>query len=81
VLPKEFDRERKQGFSIPLGEWLKEGAFKALFYDTLRSEGCSFDKQTVDDLIAGQENGRSNGERLFALVLFELWRKDYGVTF
>lgn len=81
VLPKEFDRERKQGFSIPLGEWLKDGAFKTLFYDTLRSNDCSFDRQTVDDLIAGQENGRSNGERLFALVLFELWRKEYEIAF
>jgi hypothetical protein len=39
VLQPEFDRQRKQGFSIPLRE------------------------------------------RFFALVLFELWRRKYGVTF
>jgi asparagine synthase (glutamine-hydrolysing) len=82
VLPPEFDRQRKQGFSIPLAEWLKGGAFRALFQEVLRDPGCSFDARTVDSLLRGQDKGRSNGERLFALVLFELWRREYGaVTF
>lgn len=81
VLPPEFDRQRKQGFSIPLGEWLKGGAFRALFNEVLRDPECSFDAGTVDSLLRGQDRGRSNSERLFALVLFELWRREYGVTF
>jgi hypothetical protein len=35
----------------------------------------------TDSLLRGQDRGRSNSERLFALVLFELWRREYGVTF
>lgn len=81
VLPPEFDRQRKQGFSIPMGEWLKGGAFRALFHEVLRDPECSFNAGTVDSLLRGQDQGRSNGERLFALVLFELWRREYGVTF
>jgi len=81
ILPPEFDQQRKQGFSIPLGEWLKGGAFGKLFNDVLRDPQCSFDAGTVDSLLAGQDKGRSNGERLFALVLFELWRREYAVTF
>jgi asparagine synthase (glutamine-hydrolysing) len=81
VLPPEFDRQRKQGFSIPLAEWLKGGAFRSLFNEVLRDPECSFDAGTVDSLLRGQDKGRSNGERLFALVLFELWRREYGVTF
>jgi asparagine synthase (glutamine-hydrolysing) len=81
VLPPEFDRQRKQGFSIPLGEWLKGGAFRALFHEVLRDPACSFDAGTVDSLLRGQDRGRSNSERLYALVLFELWRREYGVTF
>ena len=80
VLPPEFDRQRKQGFSIPLGEWLKGGPFRALFNKVLRDPQCSFDAATVDSLLRGQDKGRSNGERLFALVLFELWRREYGVS-
>jgi asparagine synthase (glutamine-hydrolysing) len=81
VLPPEFDRQRKQGFSIPLAEWLKGGAFRTLFHEVLRDPRCSFDAPTIDSLLRGQDRGRSNGERLFALVLFELWRREYGVTF
>lgn len=81
VLPPEFDRQRKQGFSIPLAQWLKGGAFRTLFQDVLRDPQCSFDSRMVASLLRGQDAGRSNGERLFALVLFELWRREYGVTF
>jgi asparagine synthase (glutamine-hydrolysing) len=81
VLPPEFDRQRKQGFSVPLGSWLKIGTFKNLFNEILRDPKCSFNPKTVDQLLHGQEMGRSNGERLFALVLFEIWRRDYGVSF
>jgi asparagine synthase (glutamine-hydrolysing) len=81
VLPPGFDQQRKQGFSIPLGKWLKTGAFRDLFHDVLRDPECCFDAQTVGNLLRGQDGGRSNGERLFALVLFELWRRKYGITF
>ena len=81
VLPPEFDRQRKQGFSIPLAEWLKGGPFRLLFNQVLRDPQSSFDTHTVDSLMRGQDKVRSNSERLFALVLFELWRREYGVTF
>jgi asparagine synthase (glutamine-hydrolysing) len=81
ILPTEFDHQRKQGFSIPLGEWLKAGSYKTLFNEVLRDNQCSFDSGTVNSLLLGQDKGRSNGERLFALVLFELWRHKYAITF
>lgn len=81
LLPPEFDHQRKQGFSIPLGEWLKDGAFGKLFNEVLRDPQCSFDTGTVDSLLRGQDKGRSNGERLFALVLFELWRREHKIVF
>jgi asparagine synthase (glutamine-hydrolysing) len=81
LLPPEFDQQRKQGFSIPLGEWLKGGAFGKLFKELLRDPQCSFDLGTVDSLFRYQDKGYKNGERLFALLLFELWRREYKVTF
>lgn len=81
VLPPAFDCKRKQGFSIPLNEWLKSGPFRELFWDTLQSRDCLFDRTAVQGLLKGQDRGFSNGERLFALVQFELWRKHYRATF
>jgi len=80
VLPPEFNMQRKQGFSIPMAEWLKAGPFRELFWDTLTSHDCLFDAATVRGLLKGQDAGYSNGERLFALVQFELWRKTYGAS-
>lgn len=77
VLPPEFDKKRKQGFSIPLAGWLENGPFRDLFHETLTSADCLFDPKTAMGLLKGQDVGFNNGERLFALVQFELWRKCY----
>lgn len=80
LLPPDFDRRRKQGFSIPLNEWLRTGSFRDLFYDVLKDPLCSFNRKAISELLAGQDKGRNNGERIFSLVLFELWRRAYGVA-
>jgi asparagine synthase (glutamine-hydrolysing) len=80
VLPAEFDMERKQGFSIPLAEWMRGGPWAAYVCDLLSGNDTPFDKAFVHDLIAGQSSGRANSERLFALALFELWRKTYAIS-
>jgi asparagine synthase (glutamine-hydrolysing) len=81
VLPSEFDRQRKQGFSLPLNKWLKGGPFLDLFNQVLSDPQCIFNVEVVKDLLKGQSFGYRNSERLFALVLFELWRREYKVDF
>jgi asparagine synthase (glutamine-hydrolysing) len=81
VLPRGFDYERKQGFSIPLDAWLESGAWAARFREVLLDPGATFHRSAVLGLLEGQRRGRNNSERLFALVLFELWRHEYRVTF
>ncbi len=80
LLPPKFDQNRKQGFSIPLASWLRSGAWHDYFHDVLaNSDNSMFDKKTVHSLLNGQANGRANSERLFALVIFELWRREYQI--
>ena len=82
ILPPEFDQQRKQGFSIPLAHWLQLGPWQDFFRDVLlNSDDSPFDRKFVRKLIDGQARGRANSERLFSLVLFELWRKQYKVSF
>jgi asparagine synthase (glutamine-hydrolysing) len=81
LLPPEFDRQRKQGFSIPLESWLKTGVWNNYFKEVLISaESPFFYKKAVSKILDGQAIGRANTERLFALVMFELWRKEYGIS-
>lgn len=80
LLPEQFDQQRKQGFSVPLSHWLKEGPWREYFWDILLGAESTFDRRQITELLKGQDRGRNNHERLFALVLLELWRRDYRVT-
>lgn len=82
ILPKEFDFNRKHGFSIPLSDWLKNGPWLKYFEDVLLSSSQNiFNKEIIIKLLKGQKCGFENSERLFALVLFELWRNEYKIIF
>ena len=80
LLPAEFDLRRKQGFSIPLATWLRSGEFRDYFHSVLLDGDTLFDRTVLRDLLAGQDRGRANSERLFALVMLESWRRLYQVS-
>jgi len=80
VLPRDFDRTRKHGFSIPLSTWLQAGAWRKYFEDVLLDVGQkTFNRDTIRRLLEGQNRGRTNSERLFGLLMVELWRREYRV--
>lgn len=80
LLPPNFDIKRKQGFSMPLNSWFKGdwGAFMSEVLDEV-DEGI-FNKNVIRGLIKRQRQGFPNANRLFALMMFELWRREYAVT-
>ncbi len=81
VLPPEFDQHRKHGFAVPLASWLRAGPWKDFFHDVLlSSESTVFEHSMIRQLLNGQAAGRANSERLFALVLFELWRREFKIS-
>lgn len=67
-LPADLDVERKQGFSIPLDQWLRESGEDELRRRLAGLPDC-IDKCEVDRLIIGHFRGRANGARLFALIM------------
>jgi asparagine synthase (glutamine-hydrolysing) len=79
VLPPQFDRHRKQGFSFPLASWLRTDAWERFFKDILLSSDL-LDRRAVRSMLNGQKQGQRNSERLFALTLLELWRGEYGMS-
>jgi asparagine synthase (glutamine-hydrolysing) len=81
VLPRNFDLRRKQGFSIPLASWLRSEPWLKFFRSVLLEPGDGlFEPRVLRALLVGQSKGRANAERLFALVMFELWRREYRVS-
>jgi asparagine synthase (glutamine-hydrolysing) len=79
LLPASFDVARKQGFSVPLARWLRGpwGSFvTAVLSD---ADPRLFDRRVLHSLLQWQRRGLDNAKRLFALTLFELWRREYAI--
>jgi asparagine synthase (glutamine-hydrolysing) len=81
VLPRELLARRKQGFMIPLGRWLRTDLRAAmedlLAPDRVRARGL-FVPAAVDALKREHvERRRSHADRLWALMVLELWMRQY----
>jgi asparagine synthase (glutamine-hydrolysing) len=79
-LPAGLDVTRKQGFSLPLRSWFKGEWGRYLESVLVGADPGLFDRGMIQRLITAQRRGYSNTQRLFALALFELWRRQYRVT-
>lgn len=80
LLPRGLDLTRKQGFSIPLNTWFR-GKWGEFMTETLTDNSQTlFDRDAIGSLLVGQQHGYENTARLFALTMFELWRRTYNVT-
>ena len=75
ILPQNFIYGRKQGFSVPLSSWLKEGPFRDFFYDILLAKESIFNKDEIIKTLNANDKGKNNSEKIFGLAMFELWRK------
>jgi asparagine synthase (glutamine-hydrolysing) len=81
VLPKEVLTHRKQGFMIPLGDWLRHDLRSTmddlLAPDRVRARGL-FDPYAVETLKREHLSGaRTHADRLWTLMMLELWTREY----
>jgi asparagine synthase (glutamine-hydrolysing) len=80
LLPPEFNITRKQGFTPPLREWLKDGDWAKFLRDVLHDADPRFFRQgALRGLLREQGRGLDNTTRLFGLAIFELWRRHYHI--
>jgi asparagine synthase (glutamine-hydrolysing) len=80
LLPPALDLGRKLGLSLPLASWFR-GEWGAFVESVLHEADPSvLNPDVIRELIAGQRRGLANTARLFALTMFELWRREYRVT-
>lgn len=78
LLPNDFPLERKQGFSIPLSEWMKEKAGE-MCMDLVRSQrekGTIFNCGYVEKLYNEHKTGyRNHANKLWAILCFCTWQE------
>lgn len=78
ILPQNFSFGRKKGFTIPINKYLQEKSIKEFTYDTLTSTECIFELSSIQKILGSNYKGYNNGEKIFGLLMFELWRRFYG---
>ncbi|MGH7544420.1 MAG: asparagine synthase-related protein, partial [Gemmatimonadota bacterium] len=82
-VPPECVYRPKEGFSIPLKHWLKDG-LRPLMEDLLSparvGAGGLFESVEVDRLKREHLEGRANHSHLlWSLMVFEMWRRRWSV--
>jgi asparagine synthase (glutamine-hydrolysing) len=81
LLPPRVRRRRKMGFGIPLASWLRN-ELGPLLRDTLLDPAAQrrgyFRPQEVARLVAEHQSGkRDHAVRLWALLILELWHRQW----
>jgi asparagine synthase (glutamine-hydrolysing) len=74
-LPQDLDIDRKQGFSIPMDQWLRSEGEDGLRQRLADLPDC-IEKTEVHRLIIGHMRGRTNGARLFALIMLAIANRN-----
>ncbi|HKS43492.1 MAG TPA: asparagine synthase (glutamine-hydrolyzing) [Blastocatellia bacterium] len=79
-LPKEILTRKKMGFPVPVGAWLR-GRFTHLLDEYALSpramERGIFEADFVRNLVARHRAGENHSERLWALINFEIWHRQF----
>ncbi|MEP6779551.1 MAG: asparagine synthase-related protein, partial [Gemmatimonadaceae bacterium] len=79
LLPPTLDINRKRGFSIPLADWFRGDWGRYIESVLMDAPSALLNHKMVASLFAGQRKGLNNESRLFALVMLELWRREYNI--
>ena len=82
VLPSSFAIDRKQGFSIPLGNFLLEKEWREYFAQTiLDSDPLLINHRESMSLLGNKARIFQNAGRLFGLVFYIHWMKRFKPIF
>jgi asparagine synthase (glutamine-hydrolysing) len=81
LLPEPIITRKKMGFPVPMGAWLR-GPFRHVVDEYVLGERAAargiFDREFVRAMVARHQSGaEDHSERLWALVNFELWQRQF----
>ncbi|MDR7446065.1 MAG: asparagine synthase (glutamine-hydrolyzing) [Armatimonadota bacterium] len=81
LLPRDLLRKRKQGFSVPVGPWLRGPLFPAardLLLDARARQRGWLRPEAVERLLEEHRSGGAeHGHRLYAVLGLEIWAREY----
>ncbi len=82
LLPPEIIHRKKQGFTVPVNEWLRD-ELRELSHDLLLSSSARFTtfcrRAAVLRLLREHQEGRPHGRKIWGLLVLEMWCQATGV--
>jgi asparagine synthase (glutamine-hydrolysing) len=80
VLPDAILSRPKMGFPVPIGKWFR-GAYACVIDEYVLGDRALgrgiFDQEFVRGLVQRHQIGEDHSERLWALVNFEMWQRQF----
>ena len=80
ILPEPILTRSKMGFPVPLGTWFRS-TFQPIIQEYVLGERALsrgiFNREYVQKLVAEHEAGANHSERLWMLVNFEMWQRQF----
>ncbi|HKO45973.1 MAG TPA: asparagine synthase (glutamine-hydrolyzing) [Pyrinomonadaceae bacterium] len=80
ILPDSILKRPKMGFPVPVGAWFR-GPFKNVIDEYVLSDRALergiFDPAFVRSLVKRHDAGQDHSERLWSLVNFEIWQRQF----
>ena len=80
ILPEKILSRSKMGFPVPIGSWFR-GQFKSVIDEYVLGERALsrgiFVPEFVRNLVSLHQAGEDHSERLWALVNFEMWQRQF----
>jgi len=80
VLPERILSRSKMGFPVPIGRWFR-GPFKSIIDEYVLSDRALardiFEPDFVKRLVSLHQSGEDHSERLWALLNFEIWLRQF----
>ena len=80
VLPKDYIFDKKRGFSIPINDYFKQRKWKTFAKEILLDHSSLFNSSYIEKMLKKPFFNHNNCERLFGLIVFELWKKKNKVS-
>ena len=80
LLPEKILTRRKRGFGLPIDRWMREDlaplSRDVLLDQTARERGL-FAPSAIENLLAQQQRGEPRGDQIWALMMLELWYREF----
>ena len=80
ILPEAILSRSKMGFPVPIGAWFR-GTYRSIIDEYVLNERAMsrgiFNADVVQELVRRHQNGENHDERLWALVNFEIWQRQF----